>query len=95
MKLVNRHDAGLELRDALSVDVRADDIVPRLGQTRAGYQANIATTNYRKIQGVSPKNSPGTGAEGLGESRPRNTIVTDLDAPGKRGLTVREGARRK
>jgi hypothetical protein len=65
MELVDGYDARLELRNALRVNVGADDIVPGLGETRAGYQANVTTTNYGEIQSGSPENSSGDGPRSL------------------------------
>jgi hypothetical protein len=50
--LVDRHLARLELPDAFGIDVRANDVVPGFGETSSGYQADVATTDHRKIQGV-------------------------------------------
>src|ERR1700736_2817452 len=52
---IDRDDTGLEQRDALLVDIRADDIMSGLGQTGAGDQSNITATNDRKAQAVSPQ----------------------------------------
>jgi hypothetical protein len=35
----------LELRDALGIDVSANDIVSSPGDTCSGYETNVATTN--------------------------------------------------
>jgi hypothetical protein len=67
MELVDGHDARLELRDALGVNVGADDIVPGLRETRTRYQANVTTTNYGELQGGSPENSTGDGPRSLDE----------------------------
>jgi hypothetical protein len=56
MVLVDGHAAGLQLRDALFVHVRADDFVSSFGQTCSRYQAYVATTNHRKTQAASPEN---------------------------------------
>ena len=53
--LVKGHFARLELRDALGVHVSADDIVSSPSETCSGYEINVATTNYREFQSVSPK----------------------------------------
>jgi hypothetical protein len=45
MPLVNGDLAGLEVRDALRVDIGADHFVSRFGQTRAGDQTHVTATN--------------------------------------------------
>src|ERR1700730_5578543 len=68
--LVNGHLARLEVRDALGVDVGADDLVSSFGEASTGYQAHVATTNYREIQGVLLENFAGDpGAGDLGGLR--------------------------
>jgi hypothetical protein len=43
--LLNGHFTRLELRDALGIDVSANDIVSSPGDTCSGYETNVATTN--------------------------------------------------
>ena len=73
--LVDRYAAGLEVGDALFVDIGADDIVPGLGQTCSGHQANVATTHYGKAQAASPEDPRETQREAF-EPSPEGSIVT-------------------
>ena len=45
MMLVYRNAAGIELGDALAVNIRADDIVAGLGKASSGDQTNVPTTD--------------------------------------------------
>ncbi len=45
MMLVYRNAAGIELGDALAVDVRANDIVSGLGKASSGDETNVPTTD--------------------------------------------------
>jgi len=44
--LEDRDAAALQMSDALFIDIRADYIVPRFGETRTGDKSNVATTDY-------------------------------------------------
>jgi len=48
----------LEMGDAFRVDIRANHLMSRFGETRAGHKTNIATANYRDSQASSPECSP-------------------------------------
>src|SRR5258708_35922465 len=52
--LVDRHASRLKLRDPLLINVRANDIMPRFGETCAGHQADVTTSDYRETQGIPP-----------------------------------------
>jgi hypothetical protein len=45
MMLVDRDATGIELRDALAIDVRANYVVSRFGETRPGNQTHVSTAN--------------------------------------------------
>jgi hypothetical protein len=50
VRLENWHDAGIQARNALTVDVRAGHFVSRRGETRARHQSYVATTDHGKMQ---------------------------------------------
>jgi hypothetical protein len=55
MMLVDRDAAGIELGDALAVDVRANYLVTCLGKASTGHQTDVSTTDDGKTQdGPSP-----------------------------------------
>jgi hypothetical protein len=45
MMLGDRNAAGIELRDALAIDVRANYVVSCFGETRPGNQTYVSTAN--------------------------------------------------
>lgn len=45
MMLVNGDAAGVELGDALAIDVRANDFMTGLGETRTGDETHIPTSD--------------------------------------------------
>ena len=53
--LVDRNFAGIEFRDPIRINVRANNVVACLSQAGAGDQAYVTTTNDTKIQGASPR----------------------------------------
>src|SRR6266851_9679405 len=53
--LKDRYASGLEPRDPLLINVRKNDLMPRFGETCAGHQANITTSNYRETQSSPPR----------------------------------------
>src|SRR5215831_13444197 len=50
MLFVNRHAAGIELGDALGVNVCADDFVACLSEASPGDQSNVSTSDDGKTQ---------------------------------------------
>ena len=82
MVLVDGHAAGLQLRDALFIHIRADHFVSRLGETCSRYQAYVTTTNHRKTQAASPKNRKLRQRCSL-KRQLQTTIVTELPTPAK------------
>src|SRR6266436_7449407 len=53
--LKDRYASRLEPRDPLLINVRKNDLMPRFGETCAGHQANITTSNYRETQSSPPR----------------------------------------
>src|SRR6202521_1270083 len=51
MRLINGHAAGLKLSDPCAIDVRANYLVSCFSETRSRYQADVATSNHREMQG--------------------------------------------
>lgn len=54
MPLVDWNTAGIELRDAVGIDVRAEHFMSGLGQARACDQTDVSAANYAKTQEKSP-----------------------------------------
>jgi hypothetical protein len=50
--LVDRHSSATQLSDPLFVNVRANDFVPRFGETCACHKPDIATPNDGETQSI-------------------------------------------
>ena len=59
MALVDRNASGIQLGNALAIDVGAEDLVPGFRKAGAGNQANVSTANDAKAQEQSPSGRAG------------------------------------
>ena len=53
MFFINGHATVLELSNAVAINVRANDLVPRLGQAGSGDESDVSTSNDRETQKTS------------------------------------------
>ena len=54
MLFVNGNNAGIQLGDALGIDVRANYLVSRFREARSSHQSYITTPDYADMQGETP-----------------------------------------
>ncbi len=77
--LVDGNFAGVQFRNPININVRADNVMTCLSQASASNQPYVPTANDTKIQGASPRKD----SKVISENQLGATIVAEKKARGK------------